>query len=109
MFTSQELSTAVQQECDITHFVWNDGTYNMVAFQETAKYGRTAGIELGGVDFVRFAESFGARGFRVESAADLESVVAEALAYRGVSVVDVPIDYGGVSELMEHIVGKEVA
>ncbi|PMD50101.1 acetolactate synthase [Hyaloscypha bicolor E] len=107
MFTSQELSTAVQQECDITHFIWNDGTFNMVAFQEEAKYGRTAGIELGGVDFVKFAEAFGAKGFRVEKAEDLERVMKEALAYRGVSIVDIPIDYSHVSELMGNIIGKD--
>lgn len=108
MFTSQELSTAVQQNCDITHFIWNDGTYNMVAFQEEAKYGRTSGIELGGVDFVKFAESFGARGFRVERAEELENVMGMALGYRGVSVVDVGVDYGHVGELMGNIIGKEV-
>ncbi|KAJ5032915.1 uncharacterized protein L3040_009504 [Drepanopeziza brunnea f. sp. 'multigermtubi'] len=107
MFTSQELATAVQQQCDITHFIWNDGTYNMVAFQEEAKYGRTSGIDLGGVDFALFAESFGAKGFRVESAQDLERVAREALAYRGVSVVDIPIDYSHVSELMGNIIRKE--
>ena len=107
MFTSQELSTAVLQGCDITHFIWNDGTFNMVAFQEAAKYGRTSGIELGGVDFVKFAESFGAKGFRVERAEDLERVAAEALGHRGVSVVDVPVDYEHVAELMGNIIGKE--
>jgi acetolactate synthase-1/2/3 large subunit len=30
MFSSQELSTAVQQGCNITHFIWNDEHYNMV-------------------------------------------------------------------------------
>ncbi|KAE9363307.1 acetolactate synthase [Stipitochalara longipes BDJ] len=107
MFTSQELSTAVQQGCDITHFIWNDGTFNMVAFQEEAKYGRTSGIQLGGVDFVKFAESFGAKGFRVNKAEDLERVMKEALDYRGVSIVDVPVDYSHVSELMGNIIGKE--
>ncbi|KAK2626782.1 hypothetical protein QTJ16_003957 [Diplocarpon rosae] len=107
MFTSQELSTAVQQGCDITHFIWNDGTYNMVAFQEEAKYGRTSGINLGGVDFVKFAESFGAKGFRVERAQDLQRVIEQALAHKGVSIVDIPIDYSHVSELMGHIIGKE--
>ena len=34
MFSSQELSTAVQQGCNITHFIWNDEAYNMVEFQE---------------------------------------------------------------------------
>jgi thiamine pyrophosphate-dependent acetolactate synthase large subunit-like protein len=28
LFSGQELVTAVQQGCDITHFIWNDGKYN---------------------------------------------------------------------------------
>lgn len=107
MFTSQELSTAVQQECDITHFIWNDGTFNMVAFQEEAKYGRASGVELGGVDFVKFAEAFGARGFRVKKADDLETVMKAALAHKGVSTVDIPIDYSQVSSLMANIISRE--
>lgn len=79
----------------------------MVSFQEEAKYGRSSGVNLGGVDFVKFAESFGAKGFRVEKAQDLERVITEALAYRGVSIVDIPIDYSHVSELMGNIIGKE--
>lgn len=108
MFTSMELATAVQQECDITHFIWNDGTYNMVAFQEEAKYGRSSGIELGGVDFVKFAEAFGAKGFRVNKAEELETVMKEALAYKGVSIVDVPVDYSENAGLMANIIGENV-
>lgn len=99
MFSSQEMSTAVLQGCNITHFIWNDGGYNMVEFQEELKYGRSSGIKLGGVDFVKFAESFGAKGFRVTDASELESVMKEALAYKGVSLVDVHVDYSGNQKL----------
>ena len=108
MFTSQELSTAVQQGCDITHFIWNDNKYNMVAIQEEAKYGRESGVELGGVNFVKFAEAFSARGFKVDQAGDLEKVMREALAYKGVSIVEVPIDYSSNADLMANVVGKDV-
>ena len=103
MFTSMELSTAVQEGCDITHFIWNDEQYNMVAFQEEAKYGRASGVTLGGVDFVKFAEAFGAKGFRVKKAGNLEAVMKEALAYRGVSIVEIMIDYSSNSELMANV------
>ncbi|OAP59487.1 acetolactate synthase, catabolic [Fonsecaea erecta] len=107
MFSSQEMSTAVQRGCDITHVVWNDHAYNMVEFQEVLKYGRASGVRLGGVDFVRFADSFGARGFRVDRADQLESVLAEALAYKGVSLVDVAIDYSGNIELAKNVIADE--
>ncbi|RMD44220.1 hypothetical protein DV735_g909, partial [Chaetothyriales sp. CBS 134920] len=107
MFSSQELSTAVQQGCNITHFIWNDGAYNMVQFQEELKYGRSSGVKLGGVDFVKFAEAFGAKGFRVNDASELEKVMDEALAYRGVSLVDIAIDYSSNRDLAQHVIEDE--
>ncbi|KAK1831028.1 acetolactate synthase [Podospora conica] len=103
LFSGQELATAVQQGCNITHFVWNDGHYNMVEFQEVAKYGRSAGVELGGVDFKAYAEAFGAKGMRVTEGGQMEEVMREALAWEGVCVVDVAIDYSGNGELMREV------
>ncbi|EXJ70539.1 acetolactate synthase, catabolic [Cladophialophora psammophila CBS 110553] len=107
MFSSQEMSTAVQQGCNITHFIWNDEAYNMVEFQEVMKYGRASGVALGGVDFVKFAESFGAKGFRIERAEQVEDVLQKALAYEGVSVVDVNIDYSENAELAKNVIADE--
>lgn len=104
MFSSQEMATAVKQGCQITHFIWNDGKYNMVEFQEVDKYGRSAGVELGGVDFVKFAETFGAKGLRVSNSGDMEKVMSEALDTRGVCLVDVEIDYSHNHQLMQHVV-----
>jgi catabolic acetolactate synthase len=108
MFSSQELVTAVQQKCNITHFIWNDSAYNMVEFQEEAKYGRSSGIKLGGIDFVKFTEAFeGAKGFRVHTTAELKSVMKEALEFEGVAVVDVKIDYSKSHDLMRNIIPKD--
>ena len=56
------------------------------------------------MDFVKFAEAFGAKGLRVEVAEDMESVMREALAHEGVSIVDVKIDYSHNLQLAQHIV-----
>ncbi len=108
LFSGQELVTAVQQGCNITHFVWNDGKYNMVEFQEVDKYGRSAGVELGGVDFAKYAEAFGAKGLKVTSSTDLEAVMTEALAHEGVCVVDVEIDYTHNHDLMAHVIADSI-
>ncbi|GJC81689.1 acetolactate synthase [Colletotrichum liriopes] len=83
LYSGQELVTAVQQGCNITHFIWNDGKYNMVEFQEVDKYGRSSGVDLGGVDFVKYAEAFGAKGLRVSRSSELEAVMKEALSHEG--------------------------
>jgi catabolic acetolactate synthase len=107
MFSSQELSTAVLQGCNITHFIWNDEAYNMVEFQEEMKYGRSSGIKLGGVDFAKFAESFGAKGFKINDSSELESVMKEALAHKGVALVDVKIDYTDVRDLAKELIKED--
>ncbi|KAK1995099.1 acetolactate synthase [Colletotrichum falcatum] len=109
LYSGQELATAVRQGCDITHFVWNDGKYNMVEFQEVDKYGRSSGVDLGGVDFVAYAEAFGARGLRVTRSSELEAVMREALSHRGVCVVDVEIDYSHNGELMKNVIQDNIS
>ncbi|EME48653.1 hypothetical protein DOTSEDRAFT_67629 [Dothistroma septosporum NZE10] len=108
MFSSQELSTAVQQGCNITHFIWNDEAYNMVEFQEEMKYGRSSGIKLGGVDFVKYAESFGGKGFRINNTSEVEKVMDEALAHKGIALVDVRIDYSHAKDLSGNLVHDSV-
>lgn len=107
MFSSQELSTAVQQGCNITHFIWNDEAYNMVEFQEELKYNRSSGVRLGGVDFAKFAEAFGAHGMRIRDASELQQGIREALSYDGVTIVDVAVDYEHNNELAQHIIKSE--
>lgn len=109
LFSGQELVTAVQQGCNITHFVWNDGKYNMVEFQEVDKYGRSAGVDLGGVDFVKYAEAFGAKGLRARTSDEIEQVMKEALAHKGVCVVDIVIDYSDNHDLMTHVIADSIS
>ncbi|KAL0479626.1 acetolactate synthase I/II/III large subunit [Acrasis kona] len=104
LFSGQELATAVEQKCNITHFIWNDHSYNMVSFQEIYKYGRDSGVKLGHVDFVKYAESFGAKGLRINETSELMSVMKEAVEYEGVVVVDINIDYSNNSNLGKNII-----
>jgi acetolactate synthase-1/2/3 large subunit len=93
LFSAMELETAVRLKSNLVHFVWRDGSYNMVAFQEIIKYGRESGTRFGEPDIVKFAESFGATGLRIASADQLDATVKRALELSGPVVVDVPIDY----------------
>lgn len=93
LYSAVELETAVRVGARFTHVVFNDSAYDMVAFQQVEKYGRTAAVELGAYDVVSFAESFGARGHRVTRIDDLVPTIVTALAEPGPSVIDVPVDY----------------
>jgi len=93
LFSGQELETAVRLHANLVHIIWNDGHYDMVKFQEEMKYGQAAGVDFGPVDFVKYAESFGATGLRVESPDQLNDVLDQAFATDGPVIVDIPVDY----------------
>ena len=80
----------------------------MVEFQEEMKYGRSSGIHLGGVDFAKLADAFGGKGFDMSDSSQIERVMEEALAFEGVSLVNVRIDYSHVSELAGGLIKDSV-
>jgi acetolactate synthase-1/2/3 large subunit len=101
LFSAMELETAVRLKCNLVHLVWIDGSYDMVGFQEVAKYGRTSGVDFGPVDVVRYAEAFGAKGFRIETPDQISSTIKKALAMQGPVIVGVPVDYRDNHQFME--------
>lgn len=103
LFSSQDLETAVRLDLDIVHIIWNDGNYDMVKFQEEMKYGQAAAVKFGPVDFVKYAESFGAKGYRVNKASELEAVLDKAFKEKGPTIVDIPVDYS-----FNHELGKSI-
>jgi acetolactate synthase-1/2/3 large subunit len=103
LFSAVELETAVRLKCDFVHLVWIDGAYDMVRFQEIAKYGRDSGVEFGPVDVVQFAEAFGATGLRIQDPDQITPTLKKALAMAGPVVVGVPVDYRDNHRLMEMV------
>jgi acetolactate synthase-1/2/3 large subunit len=101
LYSAGELETAVRLKCNLVHLVWIDGAYDMVRFQEMAKYGRASGVEFGPVDVVRFAEAFGANGLRIETPNEIAPALERALAMDGPVVIGIPVDYRDNHLLME--------
>jgi acetolactate synthase-1/2/3 large subunit len=103
LFSAQELETATRLGLKFTHIIFRDNTYDMVAFQEVLKYGRTSGVQLGDYDIVSYAAAFGARGYRVKTLDEFSATLRQALAEDGVSLIDVPVDYSRNAELAAHL------
>ncbi|HJE95978.1 MAG TPA: acetolactate synthase AlsS [Ligilactobacillus acidipiscis] len=108
LFSAQDLETAVRLHLNIVHIIWNDGNYDMVKFQEEMKYGTSAAVKFGPVDFVKYAESFGAAGLRVNKAADLSKVLNQAFKTDGPVVVDIPVDYSFNQELGKQLLDDQL-
>ncbi|MDT8407689.1 MAG: acetolactate synthase large subunit [Methylococcales bacterium] len=103
MMNSQEIETALRYRIPIVIMIWNDSEYGLIKWHQQRRFGRTGFIEFKNPDFVRYAESFGAKGYRVESADDLLPTLERAFADDTVVVVDVPVDYSENMRLTEKL------
>ncbi|ATD31616.1 acetolactate synthase AlsS [Macrococcoides bohemicum] len=103
LFSGQELETAVRLKAPIVQLIWNDGHYDMVKFQQVSKYGKGAAVDLGPVDYVKYAESMGAKGYKVNHSSELEDILKKAMAEEGPVIVDIPVDYSNNAKLMEDL------
>jgi acetolactate synthase-1/2/3 large subunit len=103
MMNAQELETALRLKLAIVVLVWNDNGYGLIDWHQRRRFGHTNDVDFGNPDLVAFAESFGARGFRIDSAAALAPTLREALACGTVAVVDCPVDYSENMRLTERL------
>jgi len=93
MMNSQELETAVRLGLDLVVLILDDSAYGMIRWKQAVDRFPDYGLTFGNPDFVQYAQSYGARGWRVEATADLIPTLEQAFTAGGVHVVAVPIDY----------------
>ncbi len=93
LMNSQELETAMRERIPLTVLIWQDEAYGLIKWKMDLELGHDVAIAFSNPDFVAYAESFGARGYQVQSAGDLLPMLTEALAADTVSVIACPVDY----------------
>jgi len=93
MMNCQEIETAMRLGLNITVIIFNDNKYGLIEWHQMREYGRSASIDVTNPDFVKFAESFGAKGYRVEKTEDLQATIETAMNDGTVSIIDCPVDY----------------
>ena len=93
MMNSQELETAVRLKLNITVLILNDNSYGMIRWKQANMGFADWGLTYNNPDFVKYADSYGAKGFRCENAASLPGLLAKCLSTPGVNLIEVPVDY----------------
>ena len=88
-----ELETAIRENINIIHFVWRDGSYDMVKEQQVMKYKRESAVKLGNIDILKFAEAFGANGDQIKQPEDITKVYNNSLNIYKPTIIDIEIDY----------------
>ncbi len=97
----QELETARRLDLSIVVLIFRDNGYGSIRWKQEQRFRRTAGVEFGNPDFVRLAEAFGCRGYRIGSADRLRPILQEALTQGAPTVIDCPVDYRENNRLLE--------
>lgn len=103
LMNSQEIETALRVGTPIVVLVWNDGEYGLIKWHQLRKFHRASHVAFNNPDLVKYAESFGARGYRVEAAADLVPLLRQAIRDDTVAVIDCPVDYSENMKLTEKL------
>ncbi|WP_353260078.1 acetolactate synthase large subunit [Prochlorothrix hollandica] len=93
MMNSQELETALRIGTAFVTLIFHDGGYGLIEWKQQNHFGHSSFIKFNNPDFVKFAESMGLKGYRVETTADLIPILQEALAQDVPTVIDCPVDY----------------
>jgi acetolactate synthase-1/2/3 large subunit len=100
LMNSQEIETALRMRLPVVILVWVDDAYGLISWKMDMEIGHNVDTRFGNPDFITYAESFGATGYRVSAADELLPVLRAALADDTVSVIACPVDYTANSELI---------
>lgn len=93
MMNSQEIETALRMGTPFVILIWNDSEYGLITWHQLRHFGRPSHVTFKNPDFVKYAESFGAKGYRVERTQDLIPTLKRALEDKVVAIIDCPVDY----------------
>ena len=93
MMNSQELETAVRLDLNLVVLILQDNAYGMIRWKQAVDSFADWGLTFGNPDFVKYAESYGAKGSRVDSADGLGRALEKAFVAGGIHLIAVPIDY----------------
>jgi acetolactate synthase-1/2/3 large subunit len=100
MMNSQELETAVRLKLGLLVLIINDSAYGMIKWKQKEMGFQDFGLDFHNPDFVKYAESYGASGHRVDKTEELGPLISRCFEIPGVHIIDVPVDYSRNQELL---------
>ena len=103
LMNSQELETAKRLGVAFTVIVFNDNDYGLISWKQQMTHGRSTGTRLTNPDLKAYAESFGIKGYRPQTLAELKRQLREAVTSGELCVIEIPIDPSVNVELMRKL------
>lgn len=103
LMNSQELETAVRVGVPFVTLIFNDEAYGLIEWKQMNTFGRPAHIDFTNPDFVKYAQAFGAKGYRVQGSDELVPILKDAFDQNVPSVIDCPVNYAENLRLTEEL------
>jgi acetolactate synthase-1/2/3 large subunit len=103
LMNSQEIETALRERIAMVVLIWVDDAYGLISWKMDLELGHDVDTTFSNPDFVAYAESFGAVGYRITRAEELLPTLRTALSADTVSVIACPVDYSANLELIRSL------
>jgi acetolactate synthase-1/2/3 large subunit len=93
MMNSREIETALRYRVPLVVLILNDNAFGFIKWEQQAKGFQSFGLDYKNPDFVKYAESYGAVGIKVQEGDSLSDILREAFSLKTVVLIECPIDY----------------
>ncbi len=103
MMNCQEFETAHRLGTNFVTLIFNDASYGLIKWKQDMHYGHHAYVDFTNPDFVKFAESVGAIGYRIKKAEELLPTLQKAFKQNKPVIIDCPVDYSENMKLTHHL------
>jgi acetolactate synthase-1/2/3 large subunit len=103
LMSMSEINTAVRLGLNFVCLIFNDGGFGLIEWKERLRYDRDFFVKFKNPDFLKLAEAFGAKGYRVDAEDELLPVLHDALRQNIPAVIDCPVDYAENLRLTEKL------
>lgn len=103
MMNCQEFETALREKTPFVTLIFNDSSYGLIKWKQMDQYGKSCCVDFTNPDFVKFAESMGAIGYRITKAEELVPTLKKAFEQSVPVIIDCPVDYSENTKLTAHL------
>ena len=103
MMNTQELETAVRLELNLVVIILNDNAYGMIKWKQKGMGFENFGLEYKNPDFVQYAQSYGAMGYRPTSCDEFRSILEQVIDAKGIHLIDLAVDYSLNHEILNEL------
>lgn len=107
MMNSQELETAKRLNLDLTIIILNDSAYGMIKWKQEGMGFADFGLDYGNPDFVKYAQSYEAKGYRPKSCQEFEDILQKCINQKGINLIDLAVDYSLNHAILNELLAKK--